>query len=180
MSVERGKGVIFFWNDVREDQLENVESWTEAAQKIREITGDVKKTAIAMSPVGRGRADQFKTIKGSHYQAAGIRKVFGDYQQVVGNSAPHAEWVHEGTLHLGRFPVVNKGNWMGPVEIGADSGKVSLTPGPRQSAVRHGNTARWRAYPTAVYFQHYLWRGQDSNNWLARAGGFAYNMPGNH
>jgi hypothetical protein len=182
MTVEKGAGVTYFWYDVPENALENIEPWTEVAIKIREITDDVLKLAIAMAPVGRARDDQFQQIKSSHYKGAGIGKSGPkQYRQVVGNRANHAYWVHEGTNHIPRFPVVKKGGaWMGPVFIGSAIGQVGLAPGPRQGQKRDGSTARWKAYPTMVFFHHYLWRGQKANAWLTRAGSAAYYLAGNH
>lgn len=180
MSVTVGNGVIYRWFDVREDQLENIESWTDAAKKIRQVTDDVLRMAIAGSPKGRERDDQFTKIEFSHYKAPGIKKVFKSYQQVVGNRAPHALWVHEGTDHIPDHPIVASGPWQGPVYLGGGVGQVSLAAGPPKGQKRKGTFAKWKAYPSFVYFQRYMWHGQAANPWLADAGHQAYRLGNNH
>ena len=183
MTVEKGAGVTYIWFDVPENALENIEPWTEVAKKIRDVQDDIYRMAIAFAPAGRARFDQVKTLKRSHYKGAGIGKTGPkQYRQVVGNSAPHAEWVHEGTGgRQTRYLTVNQGKWLGPVNLGYGTGKLWL-----MSAGLPGGEFRWR--PTSRYmvteefaiFHHYLWRGQNANEWLARAGQAAYRMPGNH
>lgn len=180
MTIQVGKGVIYDFYDIPEDQLEDIESWTGAAIKIREVTDDVLHMAIRFSPIGRARDDQFATIAGSHYKAGTSFAGRFRYRQAVGNRAPHALWVHEGTSNA-RFPVHARGaNWMGPVRIGGGIGEVGLTGGPKEGVQRHGLTASWVAYPSFVYFEFYEWKGQSANGWLARAGQAAYRMPRNH
>lgn len=209
MTVERGKGVTYIWYDVPENAHEQVEPWTAAAVKIREVTQDVLHLAISTAPVGRERDDQLQKIEFSHYVAAGIRRGGAyRYQQVVGNRAPHAFWVHEGTGAGGkRRKVVGRGTpdgfrllttprklrvkppktsesvWMGPVYLGGGhgSGRVGLAPGPPGGVERWSpkTGAVWTAFPTAVMFHKYLWKGQSPNPWLAEAGRLAANMPGN-
>jgi hypothetical protein len=185
MTVERGPGVTYIWYDAMENPLEDIMPWTEAAQKIRDITRDVMGVAIANAPVGRRRIDgQTQTIKGSHYQAAGIQKRGKWYSQVIGNRAPHAYYVHEGTLAATGRPIAAVDSWYGPVPSDGGPGGVLLADPPknRRSIVRSTMTgsATWRAYRGYVYFEHYVFRGQKPQPWLARAGQAAYRMPGNH
>ena len=185
MSVTVEGNVIYRWYDIREDELENLADWTPASRKIREIAGDVKQTAIALAPVGRARIDnQVKRIKTSHYQSAGTRKVFGVYQVVVGNSAPHAQYVHQGTTAASGREIWARGKWYGPVLSGGEPGGVTLADPPLgyRHVIRESlsGSARWRAYPGYVHFEHYVFRGQNANGWLDRAGSAAYRMPGNH
>lgn len=184
MSIEVGKGVIYHWFDAREDQLEDIESWTDAARKIREVTDDVYRLAVAFSPVGRARFDQSQKIKTSHYKAGTSFAGRFRYRQVVGNRAPHALYVHEGTIGATGKRIHNQGRWLGPVFSDGGPGGVTLAGPwwPRRSTVRSTRTgsARWRAFHGYVYFDYYTFKGQTANGWLARAGGAAYGMPGNH
>lgn len=188
MTVEKGPGVTYIWYDVPENALENIEPWTEVAKKIREITSDVMDLAISMAPVGGARLDnQFAQIKFSHYKAAGIGKVGKRYQQVVGNRAPHAYWVHEGTGGGGdrrgtKGIVKVSGYGMGPVLLGLGTREVGLSPGTREGVKRWSpeTGAQWKAFPSAVMFKKYRWRGQEPQPWLAEAGQAAYRLPGNH
>lgn len=185
MTVEKGNGVIYIWNDIREDQLEDIESWTDAAQAIRDITDDVMRLAIAFAPVGRERIDgQTAKIKLSHYKAGTSFAGRFRYRQVVGNRAPHALYVHEGTEGATGRTIAAEDNWYGPVPSDGGPGAVILADPPknRRSIVRSTRTgsATWRAYKGYVYFEHYVFKGQKANDWLARAGAAAYRMPGNH
>jgi hypothetical protein len=181
MAVERGPGVTYYFFEVPENAIENVDSWTDAARKIREVGGDVKKLAIALAPNGRVRKDQVRKIKTSHGQGASPRKVFKSYQIAVFNTAPHAYWVHQGTKSRGRFPVFNRGKWLGPVKLGPGIGRLQhIEPGEPEGTYFRTGTSAGMAFPKAVYFHHYLWRGQRQNPWLARAGQAAYQLPGNH
>lgn len=181
MTVEKGVGVTYIWFDVPENALENIEPWTEVAKKIRSIQDDIYRAAIAGAPVGRPRFDQAKKIRSSHYKGAGIGKTGPkQYRQVVGNSAPHAEWVHEGTEGE-RVEVVQNGKWMGPVLLGRGPGRLwMMSAGPEEGEFRTRDTSRYVVNEEFAIFHHYLWRGQKPNGWLARAGQAAYRMPGNH
>lgn len=177
MSVEKGAGVTYIWYDIREDQLENIEGWTEVAKKIREITNDVKELAIAIAPVGGPRVDQTQKIRTSHYVAAGIKRSGKSYAQVVGNRAPHALWVHEGTSELtGAFIVAGK--WMGPVDSTGGYRAVNIPPGKKWS--KSGSGGRTPRRRNVAYFRYFTFGGQRANPWLEAAGQLAYARPGNH
>lgn len=182
MSVEVEGNVIYHWFDAREDELEDIQSWTEAAAKIREVTDDVLRMAIALAPVGRARDDQFAQLKFSHYKGGTSFAGRHKYRQVVGNKARHAQWVHEGTIDMARFPVFGGQERMGPVFLGGGTGEVGLAPGPRGGADRfsYATGAQWVAYPSFVLFSRYLWKGQEAQPWLAEAGQAAFRAPGNH
>lgn len=184
MSVQRGPGVTYIFYDAVERDLENSASWTDTRRKVGEVTEDVKKLAERLAPRGRQRFDQVAKIASSHYRAPGITKRGKWYSQVVGNRAPHAYYVHEGTEAATGREIQNNGRWFGPVWQGGGQGEVTLAgPRPgRDSEVRSSRDgrSRWRTHPGYVYFDRYVFRGQLANPWLARAGQLAYRMPRNH
>ena len=188
MTVEVGKGVIYEFYDAKEEPLEQVASWTDAAQKIREITDDVLRLAIAGAPIGRARDDQMETIQFSHRKGAPAFAGRYKYRQAVINTARHAAWVHMGTGgggdRRGTKGLVDPvtADWMGPVGIGNGKGQVGLAPGDKLGTPRESlhTGAAWTAFPSFVMFHQYLWRGQEPQPWLAEAGQAAYRLPRNH
>lgn len=171
MATERHGNTIYVWNTIRENELSSIQSWTDAAKKVREVAQDTYRIAIATAPVGKT-----SRIKRSHrissFRLAGRYRA----EQAVINTAPHALWVHEGTKGGPSDGVLTVfrpgGGFMGPV--GYDQVRV-----PRGKRWAHGGSSG-RAGRNGVYFRWYTFGGQGSQPWLANAGRAAYHMPGNN
>ena len=174
MSVEVGEGVIYHWFDIREDQLEDIQSWTDAAQKIREVTDDVLRIAIANAPSGPPRAGQAK-IRNSHYKAGTSFAGRFRYRQVVGNRAKHAVWVHQGTLGMS---FIVSGSWMGPINSTGGYRSVNIPRGKKWA--NSGSGGRTPNRNRVAYFYYFTFGGQAAQPWLEEAGLEAYSLPGNH
>lgn len=187
MTVERGPGTLYEFYDAREEPLEQVASWTDAARKIREITDDVLRIAVSTAPQGRARDDQFEQLQFSHRKGGTSFAGRYKYRQAVINTARHAAWVHMGTGgggdRLSKGMVEGEG--LGPVFFGVGPGFLHRIHGttPERAPERRESPvtqAVWDAYPSFVYFLQYQWKGQEPQPWLANAGRAAYRLPGNH